>query len=78
MTVHFFRPYLFALLILSISTSVFAEFTTVWQKSLPETGLSGVCVQDDLIFFTGNDIDDEKFSKDITKKGIIGLNIKGK
>ena len=80
MLVHFFRPYLFTLLILTISTSVFAEFTTVWQKSLPETGLSGVCVKNGLIFFTVNDIEDAKFSENNNqgKKGIIGLNIKGK
>ena len=79
MLVHFFRPYLFTLLILTISTSVFAEFTTVWQKSLPGTGLSGVCVKNGLIFFTVNDIDDEEFSNEnSTKKAIFGLNIKGK
>ena len=39
------------------------KFTTVWQKSLPETGLSGVCVENGLIFFTVNDIEDARNSQ---------------
>lgn len=52
-----------------------AEFKTVWNKELPEVGLSGVCVKNGLVFFTVNDL-----GKDWNEpKGFIsGANIIGK
>lgn len=43
-------------LVFYLAFSSAAEFKTVWKKDLPETGLSGVCVKNDLVFFTVNDL----------------------
>ena len=58
----------------SNSTNTSVQFETVWKKSLPETGLSGVCVQNGLIFFTVNDLGYMKLGKKFINCG----NIKGK
>ena len=68
------RLWLFVCVVV-LSLTLKAEFTTVWKKSLPETGLSGVCVKNDLVFFTVND-SEEKLGD---KGGFISVaNIKGK
>lgn len=63
------------LIIISLSITLQAEFRTIWQKSLPETGLSGVCVKNGLIFFTVNDLGDLKLGN---KPFIMSTNLKGK
>jgi len=68
-------PKLSFLLIFFILLNSYAEFIEVWKKPIPETGLSGVCVQNGLIFLTVNDI--EKPSGE-TKGFITATNIKGK
>ena len=75
----FFGRCFFGLFTLLLPATAFSELEIVWKKSLPETGLSGVCVQGELLFFTVNDIDDATFEKDyVPGKGINATNVKGK
>ena len=69
------RHILLYLLPFSLIINICAEFTTVWKKAIPETGLSGVCVKNDRLFFTVNDVED--LSGEV-KGFITATNIKGK